>query len=73
MITRKSYKTEICAECNKIIPVGTRFAVQQIPSKNILFTPLGEKVFSKKIICLSHVYKKAEQKRVKQFTFFGVR
>lgn len=73
MIARTSYKTEICADCSKIIPAGERFAVQKIPSKNILFEPLEKVCFSEKIICLSHVYKKAERKRIKQFTFWGVK
>jgi len=72
MTTRKSYKTEICAECNKIIPAGTQFAVLKIPSKKILFEPIGKVVFTEEIICLSHVYRKAE-KKIKQFTLLGVK
>ncbi len=71
MISRKSYKTEICAECNKIIPAGTQFAVQLIPSKNILFTSLGTVAVSEKIKCLDHVYRPAKKKE-KQFTLLEV-
>lgn len=75
MTARTSYKTEICTHenCNKIISAGTRFAVQKVPSKNILFEPTDKNIFSEKIICLSHVYKKAEQKRIKQFSLFEVK
>ena len=73
MTTRKSYKTEICAECKNIIPPGTQFAVIQVPAKNILFTELGKNIFGEKILCLEHVYKGAEKIRTKQFSFLGVK
>ena len=72
MKARKSFDTQMCADCGKIIPALKPHAIKQVPGKNILFTPVGEKIFKEVPICLTHVYKKAEHKRVKQFSFLGV-
>lgn len=70
MRVTKSYTSLVCADCDKLIPAGTPHAVKQVPSKNILFAPAGEIIFKEVSICLSHVYKSAESKRVKQFSLF---